>query len=275
MKGIPYRELVGALQHLATHTRPDAAYEVATLSKFSANPGRTHWLTLKQLLKFLKSTSKMGLVLGGKGNIIHEGYADASYASYPDTSRSCGGYTFSLGKSSISWKSKWFTSVTPSSTESELTALFMATCEATWLRKNLSFLGFAKTAPTIIHEDNQGAIKCASSTEKGGRMRHIHVKIHLVREIIDNGTINLQFVQTIDNTADIFTKSLKSSSLKRHTANLGLLPQPPRATACHSDTMTHVAALGHEPHVSRTQVAPHGVTLVGLPLIKSYPNVKV
>ena len=143
MKAIPYRELVGSLQQLATHTRPDICYEVSTLSRFLKNPGINHWTALKQLLKYLKYTSAVSLTLGGTNDMTLQGYVDATYNKCPETGRSTGGYVILIDKSAVSWKASWFKHSYPSSTESEFAALYMATTQAVWLRKLLLSLGYS------------------------------------------------------------------------------------------------------------------------------------
>jgi hypothetical protein len=138
MSTIPYRQIVGSLQHLATHSRPDIAHETATLSRFLHNPGKAHWNALKQLLRFLKYTSTYSITLGNSTESMKlSGYVDATYNKCPETGRSTFGFLFLLGTSLISWKSGWFPKSKPSSTESECAALLMATTQAIWLQNLL------------------------------------------------------------------------------------------------------------------------------------------
>ncbi|CAI7796504.1 unnamed protein product, partial [Closterium sp. NIES-54] len=95
----PYPELVGCLMYLMTCTRPDLAYPLSLLARNVA-PGRHR----KRVLRYLCSTSGMGLVLGGRGPVILTGHADASWVDHSATQRSSQGYTFSLGSGSVSWR---------------------------------------------------------------------------------------------------------------------------------------------------------------------------
>ncbi|CAI7817932.1 unnamed protein product, partial [Closterium sp. NIES-54] len=99
-----YPELVGCLIYLMTCTRPDLAHPLNLLACYVA-PGRhrkVHWDALKRVLRYLCSTSSMGLVLGGRGPVVLTGHADASWVDDLATQRSSQGYTFSLGSGSIS-----------------------------------------------------------------------------------------------------------------------------------------------------------------------------
>ncbi|CAI7905123.1 unnamed protein product, partial [Closterium sp. NIES-53] len=99
----PYPELVGCLMYLMTCTRPDLAYPLSLLARYVA-PGRhrkVHWDAAKRVLRYLCSTSGMGLVLGGRGPVVLIGHADASCVDDSATQRSSQGYTFSLGSGSV------------------------------------------------------------------------------------------------------------------------------------------------------------------------------
>ncbi|CAI7837380.1 unnamed protein product [Closterium sp. NIES-53] len=96
----PYRELVGCLMYLMTCTRPDLVYPLSLLACYVA-PGRhrkVHWDAAKRVLRYVCSTSGMGLVLGGRSPVVLTSHADASWADDSATQRSSQGYTFSLEK---------------------------------------------------------------------------------------------------------------------------------------------------------------------------------
>ncbi|CAI7892570.1 unnamed protein product [Closterium sp. NIES-53] len=94
----PYAELVGCLTCLMTCTRPDLAYHLSLLACYVA-PGRhrkVHWDAAKRVVRYLCSTSGMGLVLGGRGSVVLTSHADASWVDDSTTQRSSQGYTFRL-----------------------------------------------------------------------------------------------------------------------------------------------------------------------------------
>ncbi|CAI7771478.1 unnamed protein product [Closterium sp. NIES-54] len=139
----PYPELVGCLMYLITCTRPDLTYPLSLLARYVA-PGRhrkVHWDAAKRVLRYLCSTSGMGLVLGGRGPVVLTGHADASWVDDSATQRSSHGYTFSLGSGSVSWRSTRSSSVLSSSCEAEIYAGAMAAQELRWLTYLLTNLG--------------------------------------------------------------------------------------------------------------------------------------
>ncbi|CAI7904751.1 unnamed protein product [Closterium sp. NIES-53] len=117
--------------YLMTCTRPDLAYPLSILARYVA-AGRhrpEHWEAAKRVLRYLCSTSGMGLVLGGRGLVVLTGHADTSWVDDLATPRSSHGYTFSLGSGSVSWRSTRSSSVLSSSCEAEIYAGAMAAQE--------------------------------------------------------------------------------------------------------------------------------------------------
>ncbi|CAI7917916.1 unnamed protein product [Closterium sp. NIES-54] len=156
----PYPELVGCLMYLMTCTRPDLAYPLSILARYVA-PGRhrpEHMAAAKRVLRYLCSTSGMGLVLGGRRPVVLTGHADASWADDQATQRSSQGYTFSLGSGSVSWRSTRSSSVLGSSCEAEIYAGAMAAQELLWLTYLLADLGEPPRSPPVLYVDNKAML---------------------------------------------------------------------------------------------------------------------
>ncbi|CAI7851633.1 unnamed protein product [Closterium sp. NIES-54] len=148
----PYPDLVGCLMYLMTCRRPDLAYPLSLLARYVA-PGRhrkVHWDAAKRVLRYLCSTSGMGLVLGGRARVVLTGHADASWIDDLATQRSSQGYTFSLGIGSVSWRSTRSFSVLSSCCEAEIYAGAMAAQELRWLTYLLTDLGEAPRSPPVL-----------------------------------------------------------------------------------------------------------------------------
>ncbi|CAI7845912.1 unnamed protein product [Closterium sp. NIES-54] len=156
----PYPELVGCLMYLMTCTRPDLAYPLGLLARYVA-PGwhrKVHMDAAKRVLRYLCSTSGMGLVLGGRGDVVLTGHTDASWVDDQATQRSSQGYTFSLGSGSVSWRSTRSSLVLGSSCEAEIYATAMAAQELRWLTYLLTDLGERPRSPPVLYVDNKAAI---------------------------------------------------------------------------------------------------------------------
>ncbi|CAI7757810.1 unnamed protein product [Closterium sp. NIES-53] len=149
----PYPELVGCLMYLMTCTRPDLAYPLSLLACYVA-PDRhrkVRWDDAKRVLRYLCSTSGMGLVLGGRARVVLTRHADASWVDDLATLRSTQGYTFSLGSVYVSWRSTRSSSVLSSSCEAEIYAGAMAAKELRWLMYLLIDLGEAPRSPLVLY----------------------------------------------------------------------------------------------------------------------------
>ncbi|CAI7859085.1 unnamed protein product [Closterium sp. NIES-54] len=156
----PYPELVGCLMYPMTCTRPDLAYPLSLLARYAA-PGRhrkVHWDAAKRVLRYLCSTSGMGLVLGGWGPVVLTGHANASWVDDSATQRSSQGYTSSLGSASVSWRSTRSSSVLSSICEAEIYAGAMAAQELRWLTYLLTDLGEQPRSPLVLYVDSKAMI---------------------------------------------------------------------------------------------------------------------
>jgi Reverse transcriptase (RNA-dependent DNA polymerase) len=157
MARTPYRELVGSLMYIAIGTRPDIAYAVSRLSTFLDCYRPEHWGAAIRVLRYLKGTRSLSLVLGGNTPPCLGGFSDSDYASCTTSSRSISGYCYSLGSGVVSWSSRKQRTVADSSCYAEYIALHDASHEAIFLRQLLEGLGFAISNPTTIHCDNHAA----------------------------------------------------------------------------------------------------------------------
>ncbi|CAI7914543.1 unnamed protein product, partial [Closterium sp. NIES-54] len=224
----PYPELVGYLMYLMTCTRPDLAYPLSILARYVA-PGRhrpEHMAAAKRVLRYLCSTSGMGLVLGGRRPVVLTGHADASWADDQATQRSSQGYTFSLGSGSVSWRSTRSSSVLISSCEAEIYAGAMAAQELRWLTYLLTDLGEQPRSPPVLYVDNKAMLALC----REHRTKHIALRYFLARELQQRGQLRLAYVAYEANTADIFTKALPLGDHQRFCTMLGFptsCPSPP------------------------------------------------
>ncbi|CAI5933469.1 unnamed protein product [Closterium sp. NIES-64] len=185
----PYPELVYCLMYLITCTRPDLAYPLSILARYVA-PGRhrkEHMDAAKRVLRYLCSTSGMGLVLGGRERPVLTGHSDASWADDQATQRSSQGYTFSLGSGSVSWRSTRSSSVLSSSCEAEIYATAMAAQELRWLTYLLTDLGERPRSPPVLYVDNKATIALCQEHRLEHRTKHIALRYFLARELKQRG----------------------------------------------------------------------------------------
>jgi hypothetical protein len=219
MKKVPYRQIVGALLYLVSGTRPDLSFSVSQVCRFMHDPGKRHWEAVKQIIRYLKGTQFRGLVLGGTGGEL-QGYVDSDHAGDKDTRRSTTGYIFYLFGGPISWNCKTQPTVALSSTEAEYMALSSSAQEAIWLIGILNSLGINNHETVTLFCDNQGSIKLAKNPTNHSRTKHIDIRHHFIREAVDSKKIQLEYINTKENLADMLTKPLGNISLRGCVKNI-------------------------------------------------------
>ncbi|CAI5992785.1 unnamed protein product [Closterium sp. NIES-64] len=156
----PYTELVGCLMYLMTCTRPDLAFPLSILSRFvvTGKHRPVHWTAAVRVVKYLATTSGMGLVLGGTQPVALTGHCDSSYAHDVETQCSTQGYCFSLGAGAVSWRSTRSSSVATSRAKAEIYAGAMAAHELRWLTFLLADLGERPRSAPTLYADNKAMI---------------------------------------------------------------------------------------------------------------------
>ena len=214
VQNFPYKELIGSLMYIAVCTRPDIAYAVNTLARFSTNPNLTTCKAALNILRYLKGTIDQGLQYSGK-SVTLTGFADSDWARCNLTRRSTTAFCFFIGNCLISWQSRLQTTVALSSTEAEYMALSTACQEAIWLRSLLSELGFHMPYSTTIWCDNKGAIQLCLNPVHHRRTKHIAIRYHFIREQVASHSIIVDYMPTNEMLADILTKPLTSNTFHR------------------------------------------------------------
>lgn len=219
-----YQRAVGSLMYAMLGTRPDIAYAVSVVSRFAANPDQSHKAAVTRILRYLRKTADYALVFRGTLNEL-AGYSDSDWAGDQSTRRSTSGFLFSIGSAVISWSSKLQPSVALSTCEAEYIGQTNATKEAIWLKRLLDEvrpeLGLQAQA-TVIYCDNQGAIALAKNPQFHARTKHIDIQHHFVREKINEGLVQLKYIDTSDQVADGLTKALDKARFERFRRDIGL-----------------------------------------------------
>ncbi|KAK9065509.1 hypothetical protein SSX86_014910 [Deinandra increscens subsp. villosa] len=226
---IPYLSAIGALMYLTNCTRPDISFAVNLLARFSSAPTKRHWNGIKHVLRYLRGTVDLGLFYPNDSKEGLVGYADAGYLSDPHKARSQTGYVFMNGGTAISWRSQKQTLVATSSNHAEVIALHEASRECIWLRSMtqliLTSCGLEKEGlPTPIYEDNAA---CVSQMKEGyiksDRTKHIPPRFFsYTQELIKDNHVEMRYVQSSNNSADLFTKALPTSIFRKHVHNIGM-----------------------------------------------------
>jgi hypothetical protein len=213
-----YREVIGKLNYLSTCTRPDISYAVSQVSRAMQDPTQEDWKNAKRIMRYLKKTMDTKIIFKNLKEEL-QGYSDASYAADKKDRKSHSGYVFTMNGGPISWKSKKQPIVALSSMEAEYIALSEAAKEALWLKKLKDDLQENRNILTI-YEDNQSCIKTASDVIRNERSKHIDVRFHFLRELVESKEIQITYCPTQQMIADMLTKSLGNIAHQRHAKRL-------------------------------------------------------
>jgi len=214
----PYREIIGALNYLSQCTRPDLTYAVSYLSKFSNCHDESHHKAVKHVLRYLMHTSDEGITYTKEASLTTYGMSDATWGSDLDNSRSVSGHVFFLGGGPISWFSKSQKTVALSSAESEYVAICAAAQEALHLKNFLPEIDheiYDANECITIYGDNTACIAIAKEPVMHERQKHFDLKLHFIREALYRKELNLKYIDTQINVADLMTKPSSVQMYKR------------------------------------------------------------
>jgi hypothetical protein len=208
---------VGMLNWLSSTTRPDLAHACAMMSRYSANPGPEHVKCMKHILMYLASHPDLGITYHGSPEVLTQGYdrtdkliasVDADLGGCKDTEKSTTGMVVWLNGGAISWKAKRQSTVSSSTTESEMKAACYGSMEVVWLRDLVTELG-ARQGCVRIMEDNSGVVHLSHGQKDTARSGHFRRPQVYVENLVGGGFIWLDRTETDFNPADIFTKGVE------------------------------------------------------------------
>ena len=202
-----YQTVIGSLLYLMLGTRPDIAYAVTKLSQHCTNPSQEHLDKALYICRYLAGTKDYSLIYDGDSEKGILAYTDSDWGSDPTSCKSQTGYFIKLANGIFSWNSHAQKTVALSSTEAEYMALSDCSRQVVWIKSLLAEMGIPLQALPIC-ADNQGSIFIGSNPVQEHRSKHIDICYHYVRECIENGKVEISFIDGNDNPADMFTKNL-------------------------------------------------------------------
>nr|XP_048323011.1 uncharacterized mitochondrial protein AtMg00810-like [Ziziphus jujuba var. spinosa] len=220
-----YRSTIGALQYL-TLTRPELAFIVNKLIQFMHVPTDMHWSACKRVLRYLQGTKTFGLQIRPSCDITISGYIDADWASNVDDRRSIGNYCIFLGQNLVSWSSRKQHVVAYSSTESEYRSLANGAAEVLWLQSLLNELQVELNRVPVIWCDNVGVGYLAKNPLHHQRTKHIEIDVHFVCDTVIQKKLEVRYVPSSEQIADVLTKVLPSSQFLLLQSKLNLKASP-------------------------------------------------
>lgn len=219
-KSIPYQEAIGGLLYLSLCTRPDIAYSVNYLSRFCNGYSKEHWKAVQRIFRYLRGTMDYGVKYSeSEEDVI--GYCDASFGNDCTERKSVSGYAVTLSNGAISWESRKQEVTALSSTEAEYICITHASKECMFLQGFLFEL-CGRYGSILLYNDNMSALKLSEHPGYHSRTKHIDVRFHYIRELCNDGKLELMHMSTKDMPADVLTKGLNHECHVKCIASLGV-----------------------------------------------------
>ncbi|SNX81376.1 uncharacterized protein MEPE_00081 [Melanopsichium pennsylvanicum] len=219
-----YQSTVDSLKEFS----PGCSYEYAYHAL--AKKYKKAELEAQKVLHYLDQTQDICLRYGSrKGEEQLLAHSDANWASDPTTQRksSSGSAVFVHGNL-VAWKSALQRCTALSAVEAEFVAATEAAREILFFQQLFKAIGIDTGTPTIL-SDNAGTIQVSKDPQQNWKLKHIDTKYHFIRDNVQDGKINIKYINTADNLADIFTKPVGKESLRKERNGMGLIqPQTQR-----------------------------------------------
>ncbi|GJV74665.1 retrovirus-related pol polyprotein from transposon TNT 1-94 [Tanacetum coccineum] len=216
-----YRSMVGALMYL-TASRPDIVHATCYCARYQAKPTEKHLTAVKRIFRYLKDSINMGLWYPKDTGFELTAFSDSDHAGCLDSRKSTsGGIQFLGGDKLVSWSSKKQDCTSMSSAEAEYVSLSACCAQVLWMRTQLTDYGF-HFDKIPMYCDSKAAIAISCNPVQHSRTKHIDVRYHFIKEQVEKGIVELFFVGTEYQLADLFTKALSEDRFKYLVRRLGM-----------------------------------------------------
>ncbi|GJR93047.1 copia protein [Tanacetum coccineum] len=200
-----YRGMIGFLMY-RTSSRPDLIYAVCLCARYQAKPTEKHLNAVKWIFQYLKGTINIGLLYSKDTDMSLTAYSDADHTGCQDTRRSISGSAQFL--------------------EAEYISLSGCYAQILWMRSQLTDYRFTINKIPLYYNNKSAIALCCNNVQRS-RAKHINVRYHFIKEQVENGIVELYFVQTEYQLADIFTKPLPRERFNFLIEKLGMRSMSP------------------------------------------------
>nr|GEV50747.1 copia protein [Tanacetum cinerariifolium] len=225
-----YRSMIGALMYL-TSSRTNIMHATCLCARYQAKPTENHLKEVKRIFRYLRGTVNTGLWYSKDSGFKLTGFSDVDYAGCKDTFKSTFGGAQFLGEKLVSWSSKKQDCMALSIAEVEYVSLSACCAQVLWMLTQLTDYGFHFNK-ILIYCDSKSAIAISRNPVQHLRTKHIAVRYHFIKEHVEKGTIELYFVKTDYQLADLFTKALPTDHFNYLVCRLGMCSLSPQELDC-------------------------------------------
>nr|GEY68092.1 retrovirus-related Pol polyprotein from transposon TNT 1-94 [Tanacetum cinerariifolium] len=207
------RKALYGLKQALRACRPDIVQAVCFCARYQSRPTKKHLKEVKRIFRYLIGTVNMGLWYLKGSSFGLTAFSDADHAGCIDSRKSTSGGIQFLGDKLVSWMSKKQNCTAMSSAEAKYVALFASCAQVMWMRTQLQDYGFNYNK-IPLYCDSHSAIAISYNPVQHSHTKHIHTRYHFIKEQVENGIIELYFVRTEYQLADMFTKALPEDRFK-------------------------------------------------------------
>ena len=212
--------MIGSLLYLTT-SRPDIAFSVGVCARYQANPKESHVAAVKRIIRYVNGTADYGIWFAKDTNFSLVGYSDADWVGNADDRKNTFSACFYLGNNLVSWFSKKQNSISLSTAEAEYIIVGSCCTQLLWMKQMLEDYGIVQNT-FIVYCDNTSAINISKNPIQHSRTKHIDIRHHFIRELVENKSIVIEHIATDKQLANIFTKVLGSSKFISLRKALGI-----------------------------------------------------
>ena len=190
-----------------------------------AAPKESHLTAFKRILHYINGTSDYGIWYSRDSNKCRARYSDADWVECIDDWKSAFGGCFYLGNNLVSWMSKKQNSVSLSTAEAEYIATASCCAQLLWMKKLLHDYGITQDT-TCMFCDTMSAINFSKNPVQHLKSKHIEIRYHFIRDLVEEMTVYLEFINTDNQKANIFTKPLDGPRFEslRKTIGVDIIP---------------------------------------------------
>jgi len=215
-----FRSMIGSLLYL-TASRPDISFSVGVFARYQAAPKESHLLAIKRIIKYVSGTLSFGIWYSFNTNDCLSAYSDADWAGDVDGCKSTSGGCFYFGSALVSWMSKKQNSISLSTAEAEYITAGSCCTQLIWMKQMLEDYGISQGTMTI-YCDNTSAIHISRNPVQHSRTKHIKIREHFIRDLVEEKIVTLSFVSTDPQLANIFTKPLDALRFENLRKSIGV-----------------------------------------------------
>ncbi|GJR64714.1 copia protein [Tanacetum coccineum] len=207
--------------YVSNSQSPDIAFATFVCARYQARPTVKHLKEVKRIFRYLRQSYNMGLWYPKDSGFKLIAYSDADHAGCKDDCKSTSGGLQFLGGKLVSWSSKKQDCTTMSTAEAEYVSLSACCAQVIWMHTQLLDYGF-KYNRILMYCDSKSAIAISCNPVQHSKTKHIDIRYHFIKEHVERGTVEIYFVGTEYQLADLFTKALPKERFEYLVHRIGM-----------------------------------------------------